>query len=264
MDLSVIIVNYNQKYFPKMCLEALLKSKTNFLYEIIFVDNHSHDESIEFLKQKEKEGIIKLVRSGSNLGYGQANNLGKGHARGEYLLFRNPDVFVSEGTLQTMLDYMKKHDDVAILGPRIVYHNGKIQESCRRFMTFTDLVIKRTFLKHISPFKRRLKHYIMKDFDHNRIQDVDLLVGACFMFRKDIFEKLDGFDKRYFLFMEDFDLCQKAHAENLRVVYFPHTTVTHFHKRLSEGSIFRLLFQKVFWYHLISSSKYFWRWRHIK
>ncbi|MBI5754648.1 glycosyltransferase family 2 protein, partial [Candidatus Peregrinibacteria bacterium] len=147
------------------------------------------------------------------------------------------------------------------LGPKIVYHDGAIQPSCRRFMTFSDLIIKRTVLKHFSPLQERLRQYIMQDFHHNAVSDVDLLVGACFLMRKEVFERVGGFDKRYFLFMEDFDLCQKIHLENLRVVYFPKTTVTHYHKRLSDGNMVKLLFQKPFWHHLISSAKYFWRWR---
>ncbi len=261
MKLSVIIVNYNMKYFPKMCFEALQKSKTDFSYEIILVDNNSSDESIEFLRKESLLKHLHLVETGDNLGYGQANNLGATKAHGEYLLFMNPDVFVSEDSLQKMIDYFDKHSEIGILGPKIVYHNGSIQPSCRRFMTFTDLVIKRTFLKHIPRFRKRLEKYIMGDFDHDKTQRVDLLVGACFMMRKDIFQDINGFDKRYFLFMEDFDLCQRIHEKHLQVVYFSDTTVTHFHKRLSEGHVIGLLFQKVFWYHLLSSAKYFWRWR---
>lgn len=264
VSLSVIVVNYNQKYFPKMCLEALAESETDFSYEILFVDNGSTDESIDFLRDRKKQGRIRLIESGKNLGYGQANNLGAKKARGEYLLIMNPDVSVHPETLRIMAKYLRANEDIGILGPKIVYHNGKVQESCRRFMTFSDLVIKRTFLKKLSPFRERLTRYIMKDIDNEKIQDVDLLVGACFMIPRAIFEELGGFDKRYFLFMEDFDLCQKAHKARYRVVYFPATTVTHYHKRLSDGSLFRVIFQKVFWYHLVSSAKYFWRWRKVK
>lgn len=240
-----------------MCLEAL----ADFPCEILFIDNGSTDESIEFLRNAAQQKKITLIESRKNLGYGQGNNLGAQHAHGKFLLFMNPDVSVSENSLQKMCDYLDRHPDIGILGPKIVYHNGQIQESCRRFMTFKDLVIKRTFLRRFSPFKERLKSYLMEDFDHDKIQDVDLLVGACFMFRKEVFQKLGGFDKRYFLFMEDFDLCQKAHKEDFRVVYYPETSVTHYHKRLSDGKLFTLPFKKAFWHHLISSLKYFWRWR---
>ncbi|MBI2464468.1 glycosyltransferase family 2 protein [Candidatus Peregrinibacteria bacterium] len=280
MKLSVIVVNYNQKYFPKMCLEAIKKSQVNFPYEIIFVDNASSDESIAFLREAAEKKEIILIESPENLGYGSANNLGAKEANGTYLLFMNPDVSVNEDSLQNLVDFIESADSevfaadsiiansrpekIGILGPKIVYHNGQIQESCRRFMTFTDLVIKRTPLKYLPRFRKRLSRYIMSDFDHESTQEVDLIVGACFLFPKVVFEKLGCFDERFFLFMEDFDLCQKAHQAGYRVVYFPKTSVTHFHKRLSDGGLLSLPFKKVFWHHLMSSARYFWRWRNVK
>lgn len=261
MKLSAIIVNHNQKYFPRMCIEALKKSELGFEYEIIVVDNASKDESLGYLEEMAEKKEIKLIKSKKNLGYGKGNNLGVKEAKGKFILILNPDVFVQNGAISKMVSYLEKQEEIGILGPKIIYHNGKIQESCRRFMTFTDLIIKRTFLKRLPRFKERLRKYIMQDFDHEKTQKVDLLCGACFLMRKAVFDKLGGFDKRYFLFMEDFDLCQKAHREGLKVVYYPDAKVTHFHKRLSDGSLFKLLFRRVFWHHVVSSMKYFWRWR---
>lgn len=261
MKLSAIIVNHNQKYFPRMCIEALKKGGLPAEHELIVVDNASKDESLPYLEKMAEKKEIKLVKSGRNLGYGKGNNLGVKEAEGEFLLILNPDVFVQEGAVEKMVEYLAGHEEIGILGPKIIYHNGRVQESCRRFMTFTDLVIKRTFLRKLPRFKERLRKYVMEDFDHEKIQEVDLLVGACFLMRKSTFKRLGGFDKRYFLFMEDFDLCQKAHKEGLKVVYYPPAVVTHFHKRLSDGSLVRLFFRPVFWHHVVSSIKYFWRWR---
>lgn len=263
MKLSIIIVNYNYKYFPLICLEYIEKSKINFPYEIIFVDNASSDESVSFLEKANREERIKLIKSAKNLGFGQGNNLGVKNAKGEFILIMNPDIFVAENTADKMVSYLEKHPEIAILGPKLVYHNGQIQESCRRFMTFSDLIIKRTFLKRFPVFKKRVGNYLMKDFDHSKICAVDFLVGACYLMRKKVFDELSGFDKRYFLFMEDVDLCQKAHLKGYKVVYFPEAEFIHSHKRLSDGSVLRLIFRKVFWHHLISSLKYFWRWRGV-
>ena len=86
MKISCIIVNWNLKYLPRLCIEALKRSKTDFPFEIIVVDNDSHDESLEYLEQMHKKGEITLVHSGANLGYGRANNLGAKYAKGKYLL----------------------------------------------------------------------------------------------------------------------------------------------------------------------------------
>ncbi|OGJ51321.1 hypothetical protein A2307_00590 [Candidatus Peregrinibacteria bacterium RIFOXYB2_FULL_33_20] len=259
--LSIIVVNFNHKYFPRMCVEALQKSVIDFDYEIIFVDNASSDESIEYLRKAHLNRDIKLIESDRNLGYGQANNLAVKHAKGDFILICNPDIFVNQDSLQKLVDYLKKHEEIGILAPKLMYHNGHIQESCRRFMTFTDVIIKRTPLKYLPKFKKKLSKYLMHDFNHNKIQNVDLVTGACFLMQKKVYNELKGFDPRYFLFMEDFDLCQRVHKAGYKVVYYPEVSVLHFHKRLSGDGFFTLLTKKVFWLHVSSAIKYFWRWR---
>ncbi|MBU1992224.1 MAG: glycosyltransferase family 2 protein [Patescibacteria group bacterium] len=258
---SCVIVNYNTKYFPRMCLEHLEKSKCGFDFEIIFVDNASHDESLEFLEKAYKDGKIKLIKSNKNLGFGGGNNLGAKNAEGKYILIMNPDIFVEPDTLQKMVDYMEKHQDTGVLGPKLIYYNGTVQDSCRRHMNYLTLIAKRTFLKKIPPFKGMYEKYVMNDADYTQTREVDLLVGACFMIPRKVYEQVGGFDERYFLFMEDFDLCREIHKKGHKIVYFPETQVLHYHKRLSQGSVLRLLTKKVFWIHNHSALKYFWKWR---
>lgn len=259
---SAVMLNYNNKYFPKMCVEALGRAKMDFDYEIIAVDNASTDPiSLGYLEKAAKEGLVRLVKSPKNLGFGGGNNLGAAQAKGKYVLILNPDIFVEEDSLQKMVDYMEKHPAVGILGPQLVYPDGTVQDSCRRHMNFVDLVIKRTFLKKLPVLKKRVEKYTMEDFDHSKVSEVDLLVGACFIIPRDLYEEIGGFDERYFLFMEDFDLCREIAKRGRKVVYFPKTWVTHNHKRLSGGSVFKLLSRKVFWIHIQSAFKYFWKWR---
>ena len=245
-----------------MCVEAIEKSEANFDYEIIVVDNNSQDHSLDSLRELHQAGRIHLIEAGENLGYGKGNNLGEKHAKGEVLIISNPDVFVKPDTMQTLLNYLEKNDSIGLLGPRLRYYNGEIQPSCRRHMTFFDLVIKRTFLGKIPPFKKRLSKYLMGDFDHDKIQEVDLITGAYFMMKHDVYKEIGGFDPRYFLFMEDYDLCRKVHQAGYKVVYYPKAEAQHYHKRLSDGNIFWLVRRKIFWLHLASAIKYFWKWRH--
>lgn len=260
MKLSITIVNYNQKYFPRICVEALKKSKTNFDFEIIVCDNDSHDESLDYLKKADKDGDIKLVQPGKNLGYGSGHNFAAKSAKGEYILILNTDITVEENTLQKLVDYLEKNEDVGMVGPKLKYHNGEVQKSCRRNFGFFDLFIKRTFLRHIWPFKKRYENYIMSDYDHSETQEMDLITGAFMMMPMSVFKEVKGFDERYFLFMEDFDLCRKVWGVNKRVVYYPETFATHYHKRLSQGSFFKLLFNKISWFHLASALKYHFKW----
>lgn len=243
-----------------MCVESLRKSVTNFEYEIIFIDNNSTDESVSYLEKAEKQGVIKLIKSPKNLGFGSANNLAAKNAKGKYILIMNNDITVEPDLLQKMVDYMDRHTEIGILAPKLIYHSGQTQDSCRRLTTFQDLIAKRTPLRFIPPFKKKCDNYLMKDFDHNQIQEVDLLVGAFLLMPKKVFDEVGGFDERYFLFMEDFDLCRKVRQKGYSIVYFPEATAIHYHKRLSEGSIFGQLTKKVFWIHVVSALKYFWKW----
>lgn len=261
MKLSIIVVNYNQKYFPRLCAEAIKKNKVSFPYELIFVDNDSRDESRNYLRAAAQKGEFILLESPINLGYGQGNNLGARRARGRYLLIMNPDIVLAEDSLQKLVDYMDAHPQVGVMGPKLIYADGKVQESCRRNMNFLDLVIKRTFLRVIPFFKNRLRHYLMEDFNRAVEREVDLLCGACYIFPKKVYDEAGGFDPRYFLFMEDFDLCREIKRRGHKVVYYPAISVLHNHKRLSDGNIGRLFFKKIFWTHVSSALKYFLKWR---
>lgn len=101
----------------------------------------------------------------------------------------------------------------------------------------------------------------MEDFDKDSVQEVDLLTGAFMLMPRKVFEEVGGFDERYFLFMEDFDLCRKVWAAGYKVIYNPDFSAVHYHKRLSEGAVWQLPFKRSFWLHLSSAFKYFWKWR---
>lgn len=261
--LSITIVNYNQKYFPRLCVEALKKSKTNFDFEIIFCDNNSRDESLDYLKKTAEKGEIKLVEPGRNLGYGSGHNFAARKAKGKYILILNTDITVEQDTLQKLVDYLETHHDCGMVGPKLMYHDGTVQQSCRRHFKLFDLFIKRSFLKKIWPFKTRYQKYVMSDFNHRSTQSVDLITGAFMMMPKALFDKIGGFDERYFLFMEDFDLCRKVQLAGYKIIYYPEAVAVHYHKRLSEGSFFKLIFNKISWYHLASALKYHWKWKKL-
>jgi len=261
IDISIVIVNFNYKYFMRLAVDALNRSKTDKNFEIIIVDNASLDDSIGYLSKAQEDGHIKLVKAETNLGFGKGNNLGAQFARGKYIYLHNPDIQVQENSLQDLFNFAEENPEYGIIGPKLMYHNEQIQPSCRTFMTFLDLIIKRTFLKSLPYYKKRYEKFIMKDFDHKKTQPVDLITGAFMVLPRDLYEKVGGFDPMYFLFMEDFDLCQKVWWEGRQVVYYPEVTVFHYHKRLSGGSLFGQFFKKTFWWHIASAFKYFKKFR---
>lgn len=261
MKLSIITINFNHKHFPKLCVEALEASKTRHGFEIIFVDNVSRDPiSKGFLEKAAGAGRIKLIKTSHNLGYAGGNNLGAANASGEYLLFLNPDTAVFPDAIEKMIDYMDQRRDIGILGPKLIYADGLVQDSCRRYPRLIDLIAKRTPLRRLSWFRKRVAGYVMGDFGHSVLREVDWVTGASMLISKKVFEKVGGFDERYFLFMEDLDLCRNVREKGLHVVYYPEAQINHYHQRLSGGGLSRLLTKKVFWHHVASMIKYFWKW----
>jgi len=259
MELSIIILNYKSKELAAHCVNILRKSGKEGDFEIIIIDNDSGDNSAEFLHNAFPE--IRVIANKKNLGYGAGNNIGIKHAKGDYILILNPDVEIKYPEIEKMLDYLKNYPDVGIIGPQLIYPDGTIQDSYRKFPKFCDLIIKRTNLYKFPFFKKRMTDYLMYDVNPHKIQKVDWLVGAVLLVPKWVFKMVGYFDERYFLFLEDTDLCRRVWERGLKVMYFPEAKAIHNHKRLSQGKSWRVLLNKNFYTHISSASKYFWKWR---
>lgn len=188
-----------------------------------------------------------------NLGYGRANNLAirDSVSRHRYHLICNPDITLGEGLLGELYGLMEQRPDVGLCGPRIIAPDGSLQYLCKRAPTLIDLFIRRFLPANWFPKQRR--RYEMRDYSYDREME-PLFVSGCFMFfRSSILGQLDGFDERYFLYLEDLDLsrrCQKI-ARNL---YYPHNHVVHVHERGAHKSLKLLL---IFG---LSTFKYFMKW----
>jgi N-acetylglucosaminyl-diphospho-decaprenol L-rhamnosyltransferase len=286
--ISAIVLNYKRPKDTICCVRALLMqtifTKPNpssplrmtrndaecvmvsedepdiFGMEILIVDNHSENDSIGFLRNTfGTEEKVRILETPKNIGYGQGNALAIRQAQGRFLLIINPDNELEPGGIETMVNAMEADQRIGILGPKLIHEDGTIRDSYRTFPTVADIFIKRTFLRRFFP--ERMGRYLQHHLDHSHTQDVDWLAGACLLMRKDLYERLGGFDPRFFLFFEDTDLCRRCRVAGKRVVYFPEVTATDRKHRLSEGGFFSLLTKKTMRIHLQSAFKYFWKWR---
>lgn len=233
MELSIIIVNYNTPEKLFACLDSIFKNlAAHFVsnFEVIVVENGStkkFPENFSSLYPK-----VNLVISKKNLGMGGGNNLGVDSAKGSYVLILNPDTIVLKSSIDKMLEYFKEHQEIGIIGPQLLNADLSIQYSCRRFPKLMTPIYRRTFLG--SFFKKKLDEYLMKDFNHKFIKEVDWMLGACFLLRKDFFLELKGFDeKNFFMYFEDVDLCKRIKKTGKKVVYFPDAKIIHDHARES-------------------------------
>lgn len=256
MDISIIIVNYQSKIKLLNCLKSIVESDlVGLSYEIVVVENASGDNLSDLVYPH-----LKVVESEANLGMGKGNNLGINHSSGEYVLISNPDIIFSPEAIKGMYFYLKDNPQVGLVGPKLLNPDGSLQYSCVRFPKFYTPLLRRTAVGQLFP--GRVDHYLMKHANHDEVQAVDWLLGACFMVRR---AEINGalFDERYFMYFEDVDLCRQVRMRGQEVVYFPQVHVTHDHLRQSARLPWyqSLLKDRIAREHLKSAFRYFNKWK---
>jgi GT2 family glycosyltransferase len=181
---------------------------------------------------------------------------------GDYLLIVNPDILMKEkDTIQKLVDYMDRNPDIGVLGPKQVNDNGEIAMTVRAWPKFYLQVARRTFLRNMPIFKQKVEYDEMKNLDYSKIQDVDWLQSSCVIVRKDLWQKCEGLDESYFLFMSDPELCLDSWRNNYRVVYYPDTKVYADGKRVSAGGFLKFFQNWVLRQHVKDSLTY--RFKHF-
>lgn len=227
IDLSIIIVNYNVKEFLLNLLQSIRNAVNNITVEIIVVDNSSDDGSVEILKEKYSD--IKLIVNEVNVGFGAANNQALKIARGKYFLLINPDTIVKENTFDEMIGFFDKTSDAGIAGCKVLNPDGTLQLACRRgfpgpWTSFTKVM----GLSKIFPKSRLFARYNLTYLDENQTYEVDAVSGAFMMMRRELYEKIGGFDPQFFMYGEDLDLCYRSQKNGFKVYYLHTTEVIHF------------------------------------
>lgn len=213
INVSIIIPVYNQPVFTYNCLLSVLDKTSDVNYEVVLVDNASDNETVNMLK---KVSNIEIVRNEENTGFVIACNQGAEKARGEYILFLNNDIQVEKEWLTALLDVFKKELEAGAVGSKLIYPNGVLQEAGG--IVWRDGVVW-NYGKFDDPEKPQYSY----------LREVDYCSAACLMVRKEIFEKIGGFDKRYVpAYCEDTDLCFEIRKLGYKVYLQPTSRVIHF------------------------------------
>lgn len=219
-NITIITVTWNSAELIAQQIESVVSGCKKISCEEIIVDNASKDNTVALVQAEYP--LVQLISNSENKGFAAANNQGLSLAKGEFLLFLNPDMRVQEGSLDTMYEWMKAHPDVGIASCKLVDENGGINEDAqpRRFPRLLDQLCILLKLPHVFPFL--LQSYLMKGFDANTEQDVDSVRGSFMMIRRDVVSKLGfAFDPRYYIWFEDVDICREAKRLGYRVVHTP-------------------------------------------
>ena len=229
--LSILLLSWNVRDLLRACLRSLPLADPHV--EIIVVDAASADGSTEMTRTEFPQ--ITLIASDENLGYTRGNNLGLRAARGRYLLILNPDTEVVGDALKHMLDYMDAHPQAGVLGPQLLYADRTIQSTRRRFPTLAAAFFESTWLQPLAP-RRWLDRYYARDLPDDAIAEVDWLVGAALMVRREAYEQVGGLDEGFFMYSEELDWCRRMKAAGWRVVYLPSAQIIH-HEAKSSAQV---------------------------
>lgn len=230
--LSIVIVNYNTGFFIKKCLNSLYKVKDEVPFEVIVSDNGSTDKSVEMIKRC-FPWVILL--EGENEGFAKGCNRARKIAKGDIILFLNPDTIVKPHVLEKTVNFLDRDKKIGALTCKLVLPNGALDKDVRRsfptpFVSFTHLLrIDRIFPK--SPiFARYWYGYLPEDLTH----EVDVLQGAFFMVKKSILDRVGWFDEGYFFDGEDIDLSWQIKKLGYKLFYYPEVEVIHY-KGVTKG-----------------------------
>ena len=204
MKLTVVIVNYNVKYFVEQCVDSLRRALDGIDSEIVVVDNHSKDGSVKYLSKVEG---MRMIDTGHNLGFSKANNIAIRQSKAEYVLLLNPDTFVAEDAIRKMLDFADAHPKAGGIGVRMHNDWGSLARESRRGLPLPMT----SFYKMIGLCRRKPTHprygkYYMGWLPWDSPQQIEVISGACFLLRRKALDEVGPLDEDFFMYGEDVDL----------------------------------------------------------
>ena len=238
MDLSIVIVSWNVKDLLSHCLQSLLEasqSTSDLTSEIIVVDSASSDGSPDLVRDLFPQ--VRLIASEQNLGYAQGNNVGAAVAQGRYIFLLNPDTVVQPEALTRMINYIEAHPHVGALGPQLLWADGKVQSSRRRFPSLGSLFWESTLLEQWFPHNRHSRRYHLADEPPDQAQKVDWVVGAAILIRREAWLQVGPIDETFFMYFEETDWCKRSAKVGWETHYLPAAQVTHYEGKSSEQVI---------------------------
>ena len=222
MDLSVIIVNWNTRELVLECLRAIYPSIDAIEHEVIVVDNGSEDGSIEAIRESFPR--VRVIANERNVGFARANNQAFEVATGKFFLLLNSDVEVDSTAIPGSLSFLEENTRVAAAGVQLFFPDGRKQNSFDSFPTIATEILNKSLLRFLFP--RMLPS---KNQEHTSPLQVDIVIGAFLMVRRQAIEEVGGFDEDYSLFMEEADWCLRMLRAGWKIVHLPHLTAIHHH-----------------------------------
>ena len=240
---SLVIFNENTLVLDKIINSFLSIPLSKIMY---IIDNST--KSSHFIKKRQE---IKYIKNDKNLGFGKAHNqiIERIRYKSDYHLILNPDVEFEGAILKKLISVLKANKNIILIAPRAVDNNGELQYTCRKHPTIKELLSRRLGIN-----SEYVKNREYRNLDLTKPFMPEFIYGCFMLFKTNKFVGLSGFDTRYFLYLEDADLCRKIYQNKKRILYFPEVQIKHIHRKGSSKQI------KLFLIHLLSAYKYFKKW----
>ncbi len=241
MKLSIVIVNYNVKYFLEQCLHSVQNACHGIDSEIFVVDNDSVDGSVKMVKEKFPE--IQLIENKDNKGFSSANNQAIRKSLGEYILLLNPDTLVEDDTLRKVIDFMDEHQDAGGLGVKMLDGKGKFLPESKRGLPSPSVAFFKVFgFSTLFPKSRLFSAYHLGYLDKDKTHVVDVLAGAFMLLRKKVLDKIGLLDEAFFMYGEDIDLSYRITKAGYKNYYYPGTRIIHYKGESTKKSSLNYVF----------------------
>ena len=227
MQLSVIILNYNVRYFLEQCVLSVQKALETIDGEIIVIDNNSSDDSCAMMKQRFPN--VKLISNTENFGFPKGNNIGVANANGDYICILNPDTVVAEDTFTKVLSFAKELNDLGIVGCKLIDGTGNFLPESKRgiptpWVSFTKIFS----LYKAFPKSKLFNQYYAQHVSENETGKVEILVGAFMVMKRALYNEIGGFDENCFMYSDDIDLSYRVLQKGKYNYYFHETSIIHY------------------------------------
>lgn len=227
MQLSIIILNYNVRYFLEQCILSVQEALSGIDSEIIVIDNNSSDDSCLMIEERFPD--VKLILNSENFGFPKGNNIGVANARGKYICILNPDTVVAEDTFSKVLAFAERQTNLGIVGCKLIDGTGKFLPESKRGVPTPWVAFTKIFgLYKIFPKWNLFNQYYAQHISENETGKVDILVGAFMFMQRDLYFELKGFDEDCFMYADDIDLSYRVLLKQKHNYYFHETTVLHY------------------------------------
>ena len=227
MQLSVIILNYNVRYFLEQCVLSVQNAISEMEAEIIVIDNNSDDDSVLMMQQRFPD--VKLIVNKQNSGFPTGNNIGVANAKGKYICILNPDTVVAEDTFFKVLAFAEKQTDLGIVGCKLIDGTGNFLPESKRGIPTPWVAFTKIFgLYKIFPRSRLFNQYYAMHVPENKTGKVSILVGAFMVMERSLYIETGGFDEKCFMYSDDIDLSYMVLQKGRQNYYFHDTTVIHY------------------------------------